>query len=83
MGLFCCYDDRLAFNRLYPTSLANLFFSWLCLSMHRKTERDVLLRREISLKVICEKSHFSNCDFCNTFFDYDWTNNLIIQKYIV
>ena len=33
----------------------------------------VLLRREISLKVICEKVKFSNCDFCNNFRDYKWT----------
>ena len=31
----------------------------------------VLLRREISLKVDCKKVIFSNCDFCNTFSDYN------------
>ena len=30
---------------------------------------DVLLRHEISLKVICEKVKFSNCEFCNNFRD--------------
>ena len=31
----------------------------------------VLLRREISQKVICEKVKFSGCDFWNTFRDYE------------
>ena len=35
---------------------------------------DILLRREISLKVICEKVKFSNCDFYNNFCDYEWTD---------
>ena len=30
---------------------------------------DVLLRHEISLKVICEKVKFSDCEFCNNFRD--------------
>ena len=30
----------------------------------------VLLRREISLKGICEKVKFSKCDFCNNCRDY-------------
>ena len=33
----------------------------------------VLLRREIFLKVTCEKVRFSNCDFCNNFRDYELT----------
>ena len=39
---------------------------WLC-------EGVVLLRCEISLKVICEKVKFSNCDFCNKFRDFECT----------
>ena len=43
---------------------------------------DVLLMPEISLKVICEKVKFSNCDYCNTFSYYEWTYKQIIQKVI-
>ena len=32
----------------------------------------VLLRREISLKVICEKVKYSNYEFCNNFCDNEW-----------
>ena len=32
-----------------------------------------MLRRELSLKVICEKVKFSICEFCNNFRDYEWT----------
>ena len=32
-----------------------------------------MLRREISLKDICEKVIFSKCDFCNNLSDYEWT----------
>ena len=34
-----------------------------------KRKGNVLLRREICLKVICEKVKFSNCEFCNNFRD--------------
>ena len=44
------------------------------------TEKDILsrkllyvLRREISLKVKCEKVNFSNGNFYNNFPDYEWT----------
>ena len=30
-----------------------------------------ILKRGISLKVICEKLKFSNCDFCNNFYKYE------------
>ena len=33
----------------------------------------ILLRRRISLKVICEKVNFSKCDFFNGFCGYEWT----------
>ena len=33
----------------------------------------VLLRREISLKVNCEKVKTLNCHFCNNVRDYEWT----------
>ena len=39
----------------------------------RKSKGSVLVRREISLKVICEKVIFSKCDFCNSFRGYEWT----------
>ena len=35
------------------------------------SKESVLLRREISLKVFCEKVNFSNCDLCNAFRDYE------------
>ena len=44
---------------------------------------NVLLRSEISLKVICETAKLSNCYFCNDFRDYEWTYIYIIQKHIL
>ena len=38
---------------------------------------DVLLRREIYQKVICEKVKFSNCDFCNNFYNYEYIENYL------
>ena len=38
-----------------------------------------MLKREISLKVICEKVKFSNCDFCKYFRDNEWTYIYIIN----
>ena len=43
----------------------------------------VLIRREISLKFICEKVNFSKCDFSNSFHAYEWTYMQIIQKHDV
>ena len=37
-------------------------------------KESLLLRRGISLKVICEKVKVSNCDFCNNVHDYKETN---------
>ena len=47
-----------------------------CISI---VEGAVLLWREISLKVICEKVKFLNCEFCNNLRLYEWTYILIIQ----
>ena len=41
--------------------------------IHLSIKGVVLLRCEISLKVICENVKFSNCDFCNNWRDYEWT----------
>ena len=40
---------------------------------------DVLLRREIYQKVICEKVKFSNCVFCNNFYNYEYIENYLID----
>ena len=40
----------------------------------------VLLRWEISLKVIFEKFKFAICGFCNNFSDYEWTYIYILFK---
>ena len=42
-----------------------------CKGYQQITKGYVLLRREISLKVICEKVKFSNCDFYNNICDYE------------
>ena len=41
-----------------------------------------MLRREFSLKVICEKVKFSSCDICNNFHGYEWTNIYFFFKNI-
>ena len=46
-------------------------------------KENVLLRREISIKVICETVKFSNCDFCYDFHDYEWIYIYIIQQHIL
>ena len=40
--------------------------SFLCTSF---IQRGCPVKRELSLKVICENVKFSNCDFCNSFRD--------------
>ena len=45
-----------------------------------KMEGDVLLGRKISLKVVCEKDNFSNCDFCKNVCGYELTYQENIQK---
>ena len=45
----------------------------LCQNNINVNKEDIIFSREISLKVICEKVKFTNCDFCNNFLDYEWT----------
>ena len=57
-----------------------MFALFVTLLLDRK-EVDVLLRREISLKVICEKIKFSICVFFpNNFRDFQWTYIYTIQN---
>ena len=39
-------------------------------------------RRELSLKAICEKVKFSNCECCNNLSVNEWEYILVIQKHI-
>ena len=59
-----------------PTKISSVLISvqTFCKGYQQTTKGYVLLRREISLKVICEKVKFSNCDFYNNFCDYEWTD---------
>ena len=42
----------------------------------------VLLKHEISLKVICEKVKFLICDFSTNFHDYEWTYIYAIKNIV-
>ena len=43
------------------------------------TEGDVMLRHEISLKAICQKVKFSNCDFYNNFVTMNGHTNKLFK----
>ena len=54
----------------FPASIIYMYNFFLAMINYKE---NVLLSREISLKVICEKVKFSNCDFCNNCRDLEWT----------